>query len=65
MFIVSETGSYHFSGAREPHLVEQCTEQCKPAAVFTAMEGSTIGLQNSGGAVEAQSTTTIVTFDSN
>lgn len=64
LFIVSETGSYHFIGGQEPHLVEHCTAECEPGAVFEAMAGSTLGFQNSGCFVDMPTTTTTITFDS-
>lgn len=63
MFFVSETASYHFSGGREPHLIDYCTERCEPAAVFTAMAGSTVGFQNSAVSVGMPTSMTVITFD--
>jgi hypothetical protein len=46
MYVVAESHTYHFlNGNNRPHLVERCSKQCGPAAVFTAMAGSTVAFQ--------------------
>lgn len=52
MFIVTDLGTYHLPGAcLTPHPIECCTGQCQPAAVFTAVGGSTVKITDSGRAV--------------
>ena len=49
MFIVTDLGTYHLPGAGlTPHLIKYCTGQCQPAAVFTAMGGSTVKITELG-----------------
>lgn len=51
MFMAAEAGRYHFASGQDPHLIKDCTEQCQPGAVFTAMVGSMVHVADSGAAV--------------
>lgn len=75
-FTAPVAGRYHFLSGQEPHLVADCTEACRQPfdgrfvaepGMYQTFElslgaGSSVAFENSGGFVEAPTTTTAIPF---
>lgn len=51
-FTAPESGRYHVASGREPHPVADCTDECQPDAMFTAVLGSKARILDSGAPVK-------------